>query len=132
MELPSMPVISAATAPTFTLPDAPDTVFTGLASPSRGTRETSVWRVRLGPGTPPTEHSLDREEVIVALAGRAVASLDRTRHEVGAGDALVVPAHQAFSLSNPYSEPFEAVAVLPVGGRARVGDGEPFTPPWTE
>jgi quercetin dioxygenase-like cupin family protein len=127
-----MPLIPSATTPTFTLPGAPDTLFTGLASPSRGAKETSVWRVRLAPGTPAAEHSLDREEVIVALAGRAVASLDGARHEVGAGDALVVPPHEAFSLANPYTEPFEAVAVLPVGGRARIGDGEPFTPPWAE
>lgn len=127
-----MPVIPAATAPTFTLPDAPETVFTGLASPSRGARETSVWRVKLAPGTPAVEHSLNREEVIVALMGRAVASFDGVPNGVGAGDTLIVPPAVAFSLANPYTEPFEAVAVLPVGGRARVGDGEPFTPPWAE
>jgi mannose-6-phosphate isomerase-like protein (cupin superfamily) len=127
-----MPLISAATAPTFTLPNAPHTVFIGLASPSRGAKETSVCRVTLAAGTPAVEHSLDREEVVVALAGRAVASFDGVRHEVGPGDALVVPAHQPFTLANPYSEPFDAVAVLPVGGMARMAGGNPFTPPWAE
>ena len=87
-----MPVIPAAEAPTFRLPDAPWTVFTGLASPSRGARETSVWRVALGPGTPPSTHSLDHEEVIVALTGQAVAQLGGDEYSVGPGDAIIVPA----------------------------------------
>ena len=127
-----MPVISAASAPTFKLPNAPHAVFTGLASPSRGAKETSVWRVTLGPGSPAAEHSLDHEEVIVALAGRAVASLDGVQYEVCSGDALIVPPHQAFSLANPYQEPFDAITVLPVGGKARIGGGDPFPPPWAE
>ncbi|MDX6580052.1 MAG: hypothetical protein QOJ47_1601, partial [Gaiellales bacterium] len=41
-------------------------------------------------------------------------------------------AHQRFSLANPFDAPFEAVVVLPVGGRAAMLGGEPFVPPWTE
>ena len=124
-----MPVVSATEAPTFRIPHA---VFTGLASPSRGAAETSVWRVTVEPGAPGAEHSVDREEVFVALSGRAVARLDGVEHRIGAGDALIVPANRAFSLANPHEEPFEAVVALPVGGRARTGDAEPFTPPWAE
>ena len=123
-----MPVIHGASAPTFVLEGV---VFTGLAAPSRGARETSVWRVRIEPRTPAAEHSLDREEVIVATAGRAVATFDGQPHPVETCDGLVVPAHQPFSLANPYDAPFEAVAVLPVGGRAAMTGGEPFQPPWT-
>ena len=43
--------------------------FTALASPSRGSAETSVWQVEVpvgaGPGTP---HELTREEVLVVVA----------------------------------------------------------------
>ncbi|HZG96389.1 MAG TPA: hypothetical protein VEZ46_16960 [Mycobacteriales bacterium] len=46
-------------------------------------------------------------------------------------DALVVPAGTELCLSTGEQE-FEAVAVLPVGARARIGDGEPFTPRWAE
>ena len=52
-----MPYIAAATAPVFRLDGV---VFTGLAAPSRGARETSVWRVSLEPNSPGAEHSLDR------------------------------------------------------------------------
>ena len=82
-------------------------------------------------------HTLDREEVLVAVSGRAVATLDGTEHEVAAGDAVVVPAGTTFALRcaevDSGDEPgFDAVAVLPVGGRARMLGGESFTPPWAE
>jgi quercetin dioxygenase-like cupin family protein len=128
-----MPVIPGATAPTFELPMAQRIVFTGLAAPSRGALETSVWRATLAPGKPADQHQLDREHVVVLLAGRAVATLDEIEHPVAAGDAIVVPPHQRFSLANPYDEPCEVVAVLPVGGRARmVAGGDWFTPPHAE
>ena len=62
-----MPVIHAPTEPTHAL-GAPR--FTSLATPSRGgTDDTSLWRVSIAPGTPPTPHSLTREEIFVVLSG---------------------------------------------------------------
>lgn len=125
-----MPVIRRADAPVFTLPGA-DTTFVGLAAPSRGSKETCAWQVTI-PQTPEgTPHYLDHEELFVLLSGRAVFTLGEEEVEAGAGDAVIVPAHTLLSLANPYIEPVEAIAILPVGARARIGeDGEPFTPPW--
>jgi mannose-6-phosphate isomerase-like protein (cupin superfamily) len=128
----AVPVVLAASAPVFSLPTAPDTRFTGLASPSRGSRETCVWQLSLGAGTPASPHALDHEEIIVGLRGRAVARIGDHEYSVGAGDAIIVPAGERFSLANPHAEPFQAVAVLPVGARAAMADGQWFTPPWTE
>ena len=124
-----MPHISKTDAPTFTLPGL---TFTGLAAPSRGATETSVWTIEIAPETPGTPHSVDREEVFVALAGRATAMLAGREQDVAAGEALIVPAGETFALANPHGEPFRAVVALPVGGRATLPDGEPFTPPWAE
>ena len=121
--------IPGATAPTFELAGA---VFTGLASPSRGTSENCAWRVVLAPGTPGTVHQLDREEILVVVAGAGLASLDGTDVEVQAGDALVIDAGQDFALANPGPEPFEAVAILPVGGQATMAGAPPFIPPWAQ
>ena len=49
-----------------------------------------------------------------------------------AGDSIVVPAGAPFSLSNDGSGDLRLLCCLPVGGQARVGDGEPFTPPWAQ
>ncbi|HUQ05690.1 MAG TPA: cupin domain-containing protein [Kofleriaceae bacterium] len=122
-----MPIIRSSSAPRFALPGLQ---VTGLASPSRGARETCMWRLVLAPGTPGALHTVDREEVFVATAGRATVSLGGVEHELSAGDALVVPAGEPFALANPGTEAFEAVVALPVGGRAAMPQGDAFIPPW--
>lgn len=122
-----MPIIKASHAPQF---ESPSLQVTGLASPSRGSSETSVWRLALAPGAPGALHTVDREEVFVALVGRAVATVGSETFTVECGDALVVPPGTPFSLANPHGEPFEAIAALPVGGKAALPGGEPFVPPW--
>lgn len=124
-----MPIIRAAAAPTFTLPGIS---VIGLAAPSRGSRECSVWRVLLPPGAPAVEHTVDREEIFVALAGRAVALIDGQRSEIAVGDTLVVSPGHLFSLAPEGGEAFEALAVAPVGVRVSVPPGPAFAPPWTE
>lgn len=122
-----MGLISAEAAPRFEMHGAE---FTGLAAPSRGARETSVWRVRIAAGTPAVTHRLTREEVLVALSGRALVTLAGERFDFSAGAAVIVPPDTDFALANESAEPFEAVAILPVGGMAQVGNAAPFTPPW--
>ena len=122
-----MTLIQSSSAPVFALPGV---TFTGLASPSRGSRENAVWRVLLQPQTPPRPHRVTREEIFVALSGVADATLAGVHYRLEAGSAFVVPPDTDFSLSNPGSQPFEAVVVLPVGGCAVIGDQAPFIPPW--
>ncbi|HET6551574.1 MAG TPA: cupin domain-containing protein [Solirubrobacter sp.] len=121
-----MPVIAHTDAPTFELEGVR---FTGLAAPSRGARENCVWTIAIEPGAPGVPHAVTREEVFVALEGRAELKLDGVTQTLAPGDAAVVAAETQFSLANPYDEPFRAVVVLPVGGQAVTADGA-FTPPW--
>jgi mannose-6-phosphate isomerase-like protein (cupin superfamily) len=123
-----MPVIRAENSPEFTLPGLS---FTGLAAPSRGTRETCVWRIRVAPDTAGTPHSVDREEIFVALRGRALAVVAGERLEISPGDTLVIPPGVEFSLGSA-GEGFEATCVAPAGIRACLPRGEPFAPPWTQ
>ena len=46
------------------------------------------------------------------------------------GDVIIVPADTPFELSNAGDTTLEAICCMPVGGQARIGDGEAFTPPW--
>jgi|SRR4051794_15732636 quercetin dioxygenase-like cupin family protein len=119
--------IKSSAAPCF---DLPSLSVLGLAAPTRGARETCVWRITLAPGTPGTPHSMDREEIFVALSGHAQVELGGQHAQLAPGDALIVPAGQSFSLSNPGGEAFTALAVSPVGARATLPGGEPFSPPW--
>lgn len=106
--------------------------FTSLATPSRGTRDTSVWRIEIAPGTPATPHSVTREEVFVVLEGEAAVEIEGTRATAQAGDAIVVPPEVEFGLTNGGDEPLHLLCCLPVGGQARTADGVTFTPPWAE
>lgn len=122
-----MPFVSLSNAPRFELPNV---TFTGLASPQRGSKENSVWRVTIAPNSPGQAHQLTREETIIVLSGTAIAEIGKERHRLSEGDVIIVPAMTDFSLSNDGAEAFEAIAVLPVGGQAIVGNDVPFTPPW--
>jgi quercetin dioxygenase-like cupin family protein len=121
-----MPVIDVDEAPRF---DAGGTHVIGLAAPSRGASETSAWRLTLDPGAASPPHTLDHEEIIIALEGRLEAEFGDRRESIGAGDALIVPAGAEVVLSNPGDRAFEAIACLPAGAQAKV-DGELSPPPW--
>lgn len=122
-----MPILEAPTAPTHTLPGA---AFTSLATPSRGSRATSVWRVSIAAGTPATPHELTSEEIFVVLSGRADVRLGDEQRTVETGGVIVVPPDTPFALASAGTETLEALCCMPVGGQARLPDGTAFTPPW--
>lgn len=124
-----MPISRKPNGPTHELPGAR---FTSLATPKRGSRETSVWRVELSPGTPGTPHELTAEEVFVVLEGRAKVRLGSDESEAAVGDCIIVPPNTPFSLEALGKAPFAAICCFPVGGRGRLADGKEFAPPWAE
>jgi quercetin dioxygenase-like cupin family protein len=126
---PSMPIIQPSPMPSHEM-DA--TRFWQLASPSTGSTEASVWRLEVSPGSEPVPHAMTREEILVVLEGTARASIDGAVEDVPAGSAIVVPADATFALGAAGSEAVVALAYLPVGGQAKIGDEEPFTPPWAQ
>ncbi len=124
-----MPVIHAPAEPTH---DLGGTRFTSLATPQRGATDTAVWRVEIAAGTPPTPHSLTREEVFFVLEGTASVCIGDDQDAAVAGDAIVVPAGMSFELSNAGPGRLHLLCCMPVGGQARLADGTVFTPPWAE
>lgn len=123
-----MSVIPSPSSPTHQLGS---TTFTSLATPSRGSRDTSVWSVAIPPGTPAVPHTLTREEVFVVLAGTASIRLEGVPGTASTGDAIVVPAGVPFELSNEADEMLRLLCCMPVGGQAELADGTTMTPPWS-
>ena len=123
-----MPIIPAPTTFTHELPHAR---FYSLATPSRGSRETSVWRARLEPASAAAPHRLTREEIFVVLSGTLRVAFDGQTSEARAGDAIVVPRDTEVTLSC-LADAVEVLCCLPVGGQAQIADGPLFTPPWAE
>ena len=122
-----MPMLPAPMTPTHRLGGAS---FTSLATPSRGTTDTSVWTVDIAPGTAGAVHRLTREEIFVVLSGQARVRLGGVEQHAGTGDTVVVPPGVDFSIEPAGAEPLRALCALPVGGQARVGAADAFTPPW--
>ncbi len=104
--------------------------ITGYASPSRGSAALAAWRVELAPGTASPLHSLEVDEVFVVLRGAAEFQVSGEAFRAAAGDGVTVPAGTEFRIAAVGDQPFEAVACVPAGCRARVAGGEPFVPPW--
>jgi quercetin dioxygenase-like cupin family protein len=122
-----MPSVTAEAAPKFETGEA---TITGLAAPSRGSRETAAWRLRLRADAPSPRHSLDRDELFIVLEGAITAQYADHEETVAAGGALIVLAGTEFALIARGAEA-EAVCVLPAAARATV-EGEAFAPPWTQ
>jgi quercetin dioxygenase-like cupin family protein len=122
-----MPVITSAEAPTF---EAPGATVTGLASPSRGARDTAVWRISFEANHASPAHSLSNEEVFVVLEGRLIARYadDGSAETADAGGALVVRAGREFTIAAD-GGPASAVCAFPVGAVVALGE-DVITPPW--
>src|SRR6478609_9417058 len=105
-----MAVIPAPATPTHRLGGAS---FTSLATPSRGSTDTSVWQVEIQPGTPATPHRLTREEVFVILSGSALVRIDGQSATAKPGDAVVVLAAVDFEIAAAGTVPLRALCCLP-------------------
>jgi mannose-6-phosphate isomerase-like protein (cupin superfamily) len=122
-----MYVISATEAPKFELPGVG---FTGLASPSRGSRDVCTWRITVSAGMRSEQsHTLDRDEIFMVTSGAIQLTPDST--VLRAGDAAVVPAGTPIQLVNPRTEPAAVYVVIRAGFAATLADGTTVdTPPW--
>lgn len=123
-----MAVVSAPQGFTHELPHAR---FASLATPSRGSTETALWRVELLPNTPAQPHSLTREELFYVLAGSAQVVMDGSTQVARTGDVIVIPKDTEFAISSATDQSVELLCCFPVGGQARL-QGALLTPPWAE
>lgn len=123
-----MPVLSPA-AP---MDPFPGSRFTQLATPSRGSIQTSVWQIEIQPGTHAVPHQVTAEEIFIVLDGEANVTLADEVTPARAGDAIVIPAETDFALDNSGQAPLRLICVFPVGGQARTANGAVFTPPWAQ
>lgn len=123
-----MPKIDNANPPRF---DIPGVTFISIAAPSRGTQETSMWRASVAAGSDGAAHQVTREEIILAVSGEGVIRIEGEAHRLVPGDAFAVPAFTDFQVGSVGDTPFEAIFVLPSGGRAVVPGRPAFQPPWS-
>ncbi len=81
--------------------------MTRSLSDALGLTQIGIHLVRVEPGRDSTEfhtHHVD-EEFVYVLAGRGIAQIGSTRHEIGPGDFMGFKQHSMpHAMSNPFSE----------------------------
>ncbi len=121
-------IIRAADAPIFTVPGFS---IRGLASPERGSRELSSWRLEAAPGASSPAHRLSNEEIFHVLRGTLQLTVDDVDMVLHAGDTAAVHAGMELRVSNPFDAAAEAVVCVPAGIQAHLSDGTSLgTPEW--
>ncbi len=103
----------------------------GVATPSHGAVEVSVIRQRQRPSGANLDHTHDREEVMILLAGVVIVTLEEESLTLRPGDALIVPAKTTHRIENHGAELAEWLLVAPAGVRFFHANGEEGTPPWS-
>lgn len=92
----------------------------------------AVWQTTMDPGAVGPVHRIDREQVVVVLAGRLDATIDDREDTAGPGDAVLLPAGSVRQLRNQGAEPLVTITCALPGSLATVGAGEPVSVPWSQ
>ena len=124
----TVPVVRADDHPSFEL--AGNTI-TGFAAPSRGATECILYRVEVPPGGGLPAHRHDHQDVFTVAAGGGTMHIDDEVHEIGPGDAVVVPTGAVHRL-DAGSDGAAIVVTMLAGTRFIREDGTGSVPPWGE
>jgi mannose-6-phosphate isomerase-like protein (cupin superfamily) len=104
--------------------------FTALATPSRGTKQTTLWKIDVPAGAPPTPHALSNEELFIVTLGSAIVRMEGEELRAEVGDCIVIPAETVFELTNGGAGPLSLLSCMPSGTEVIMGEAR-FIAPWT-
>jgi mannose-6-phosphate isomerase-like protein (cupin superfamily) len=104
--------------------------FTTLATPATGTKETTLWKIEVPVGAPPTPHALSSEELFVVISGSALVRIDGTDETAEVGDSIVIPRETVFELMNNGATLLTLFSCMPAGTEVIMGEVR-FVAPWT-
>jgi quercetin dioxygenase-like cupin family protein len=122
-----MPVLRSEDMPVW---DHDGWAMTGLAAPSRGSKELCTWHVVTEPGGDGPLHRCDRELVINVIEGTIRVTVEGVETDVHAGDAFIIPANAKRSVSNPHSKAAKTINAVPAGVKTERLDDIPSNTPW--
>lgn len=112
--------------------ETPNATMASLATPGLGSKELSVWKVSMQPGTQGPVHAIDREQIWVALSGTLEFVVDDGVKIVRGGEAAIVPGGEVRQV-RVLEGPAEALVCMPAGGYATLPGSDDHHPlPWAE
>ncbi len=101
---------------------------TPLASSKAGAVEVNVMCRGPQPGGESPPQGQDREEVIIMLGGWVEIAIDGERHQLGPGDAVILPPNALHQLRNRGDDPADWLLIAPTGIRFFHADNSPTVP----
>lgn len=104
--------------------------MTGLAAPSRGSRELCTWHVVMQPGADGPLHRCDRELVVNVLEGTVRVTVDGIDTDIPAGDAFIIPANSDRKVGNPFEIVAVSLNAVAAGVKTIRLDDIPSNTPW--
>jgi quercetin dioxygenase-like cupin family protein len=110
--------------------ETPNATMTTYASPSLTGSDVAVWRAELPAGSSGPPHSVDTEQVVVALEGTPVVTLGGDTRTLAPGDALILPAGAERQISNPAGHSAATLTAALPGGHATPQGKDPVPIPW--
>lgn len=125
-----MPHLTARAAPSFAIHGVD---FTSYASSASRAQELAAWRADFAAHTPGQPHRMDREEVMLVLAGQLDVEVGEEHFLAVVGEAVLIPAGALFRVSNLTDEPASAWVTTSLGMSAQMeATGERLSPPWAQ
>jgi quercetin dioxygenase-like cupin family protein len=92
-----------------------------------------VWASTVEPGCSTPIHSHNAEEVIVVLKGKGEARRVGIETISFEGPCtLVLPANERHQMANTGTEPYDSIAIVPIGSKIFDENGVEMALPWRE
>jgi quercetin dioxygenase-like cupin family protein len=104
----------------------------GLAVASRGAQQIEVWHMVMERGAASPVHAHDGEEIFVVVAGQGEVHAGGKMHDFAAPCTIICPANQYHQVVNAGGGKLELYAMVPVGSKVFLEDGEELKLPWRQ
>lgn len=112
--------------------ETPAAVMTTLVSPSQGASAQAMWRVEAAAGSAGPVHIITCEQVWTFVSGAAVVEIDGAKHELAAGDSLILAADVPRQVTADADHGYTAICMGPAESRAGVAGGDTIPLPWAQ
>jgi quercetin dioxygenase-like cupin family protein len=104
----------------------------GMAIPERGAQQIEVWHLVMSRGAASPLHWHDAEEVFIVTAGQGEVHSRGKKYEFTAPCTVICPARDMHQVVNAGGGKLELYAIVPVGSKIFLEDGEELKLPWRQ
>ena len=104
----------------------------GLANPEGGAQQIEVWHLVMARGAVSPPHWHDGEEIFIVVAGQGEVHSHGNKLRFEAPCTIILPAREVHQVVNDGGGKLELYAMVPVGSKIFLEDGEELKLPWRQ